>query len=178
MTENDSSFAPNEGLVNALELLRHPPTEAHPLPDALPERGTGEIEALDNLAPHVFGNAACLDSASALAHMDPPTPWVTWAAALWNASLNQNLLHEATSPFATEAEKRLIDWLRPYFGMEGGHLCAGSTIANLTALWAARDAKGIEKIVCSESAHLSIAKAAQILGSSQISVKGGGDRMA
>lgn len=164
MTANDSSFAPNEGLVNALELLRNPPTEAHPLPDALPERGTGEIEALDNLAPHVFGNAARLDSASALAHMDPPTPWVTWAAALWNASLNQNLLHEATSPFATEAEKRVIDWLRPYFGMAGGHLCAGSTIANLTALWAARDAKGIEKIVCSESAHLSVAKAAQILG--------------
>jgi len=39
------------------------------------------------------------------AHMDPPTPWITWAIGLWNARLNQNLLHTATSPFATEGRK-------------------------------------------------------------------------
>ena len=164
MTERDASFVPNEGLADAFKLLRNPPTEAHSLPATLPERGAGEMEALETLAPHVFGGAARLDSVSALAHMDPPTPWITWATALWNASLNQNLLHEATAPFATEAEKRVIDWLKPYFGMTGGHLCAGSSLANLTALWAARDVKGIEKVVTSESAHLSVAKAARILG--------------
>lgn len=164
MTEHDSSFAPNDGIDQAVDLLRNPPTDPQPLPDSLPEYGTGEIQALDKLAPHVFGGAARLDSACALAHMDPPTPWITWATTLWNASLNQNLLHEATSPFATEAEKRVINWLKPYFGMSGGHFCAGSSIANLTALWAARDIKGIERVVTSESAHLSIAKAAHILG--------------
>ena len=30
--------------------------------------------------------------------------------ALWNASLNQNLLHESMSPFATRAEGLVIDW--------------------------------------------------------------------
>jgi glutamate/tyrosine decarboxylase-like PLP-dependent enzyme len=48
--------------------------------------------------------------------------------------------------------------------MQGGHFCSGSSLANLTGLWAARDAKGIDRIIASESAHLSIAKAARILG--------------
>lgn len=43
-------------------------------------------------------------------------------------------------------------------------MCSGSTVANLTALWAARDAKQIEKIVASKAAHISIEKAARILG--------------
>jgi len=112
----------------------------------------------------VLGRAARLDNPKALAHMDPPTPWITWATTLWNARLNQNLLHPATAPFAIEAEKKVIDWLTPFYGMNGGHMCSGSTIANLTALWAARDAKGIEKIVASKAAHISIEKAARILG--------------
>ena len=40
----------------------------------------------------------------------------------------------------------------------------GSTIANLTALWVARDAAGARRVIASESAHLSIRKAAHILG--------------
>jgi glutamate/tyrosine decarboxylase-like PLP-dependent enzyme len=122
------------------------------------------MKALDLLAPHVLGNAARLDKYNALAHMDPPTPWITWATAMWNARLNQNLLHPALAPFAIEAEKRVVGWLAPVFGMNGGHLCSGSTIANLTALWAARDSKGVNQIVASKSAHISIEKAAKILG--------------
>lgn len=164
MKNHDPGFLATEGLEHALELMRNPPSGSQALPDALPERGIGEIEALNKLAPSVFRNAAQLDAELTLAHMDPPTPWITWATALWNASLNQNLLHEATSPFATKAEKLLIDWLRPYFGMQGGHFCAGSSIANLTALWAARDAKNITRVIASESAHVSIEKATKILG--------------
>jgi glutamate/tyrosine decarboxylase-like PLP-dependent enzyme len=164
MKDHGSGFWAAEGLEHALELLRNPPGTYHSLPDVLPEGGIGEIQALDMLAPLVFGSAARLNASQALAHMDPPTPWITWATALWNASLNQNLLHEATSPFATKAERRLIDWLRPYFGMQGGHFCSGSSIANLTALWAARDAKNITRVVASELAHISVEKAARILG--------------
>lgn len=164
MNDHDKSFIATDGLRRALELLIATPSISQPLPDALPERGVGDVKALENLAPYVLGEAAHLDSPSTLAHMDPPTPWITWATALWNASLNQNLLHEATSPFATQAEKLVIDWLSPFFEMQGGHFCSGSSIANLTSLWAARDAKGIDRVIASESAHLSIAKAARILG--------------
>jgi len=39
----------------------------------------------------------------------------------------------------------------------------GSTVANLTALWAARELAGVEEVVASTAAHLSIRKAATIL---------------
>ena len=119
---------------------------------------------MDYLAPIAIGEATKLDDPLAFAHMDPPTPWITWIMALWNASLNQNLLHPAISPVARDFETKAIDWLCPYFGMNGGHLTPGSTLSNLTALWVARDLKGVKKIVASEEAHISMKKSANILG--------------
>jgi L-2,4-diaminobutyrate decarboxylase len=84
--------------------------------------------------------------------------------ALWNARLNQNLLHPATAPFAREAEACVVSWLAPFFGMDGGHMTPGSSVANLTALWAARDLRGVRKVVASSASHLSLRKAARILG--------------
>lgn len=164
MSEIDQSFFPNTGLEHAVDLLRQVLSVRENLPDRLPNRGIGEFQTLDLLAPYALGCAARLDDSTALAHMDPPTPWITWAAALWNARLNQNMLHPETAPFAIEAEKKAIDWLAPFFGMKGGHMCSGSTIANLTALWAARDVKGIKKIIASKAAHVCVEKAAKILG--------------
>jgi len=43
-------------------------------------------------------------------------------------------------------------------------MTAGSTLANLTALWAARECAGVTEVIASDTAHLSIAKAAHILG--------------
>ena len=163
MSDNSQGFSPDAELEAAIDLLREVPSEKMELPDQCPEYGIGELPALKLLAPYVIGGAAQLDAPNALAHMDPPTPWITWAIALWNARLNQNVLHPATAPFARDAEKRVIDWLTPMFGMKGGHMCSGSTIANLTAIWAARDAKGVTKVIASEAAHLSIKKAAQML---------------
>jgi len=130
----------------------------------MPESGLGEIQTLAMLAPLVLGQAANLGAATAFAHMDPPTPWVTWALTLWNVSLNQNLLHPATAPVARNIEQLVISWLAPYFGMQGGHMTPGCTVANLTALWAARENAGVTEVIASEGAHLSIAKAAHLLG--------------
>lgn len=164
MNYHDPSFSPDPGLDHAVNWLHQISFNPDPLPDQFPEIGLGEMATLDRLAPHILGRAARLDDSHVFAHMDPPTPWITWATALWNARLNQNLLHRSTAPFATDAEHRVIEWLSPYFGMRGGHMCSGSTLANLTGLWAARDAAQITTIVASTSAHLSIRKSAQILG--------------
>ena len=163
-SNKDQSFAADTGLEHAINLLRQVSFEPQNLPKKCPNSGIGELETLDLLAPHVLGRAAHLDRSDVMAHMDPPTPWITWVTALWNASLNQNLLHPATSPFAFEAEKLVVDWLSPFFGMNGGHLCSGSTLANLTSLWAARDSVGIKRVVASQASHLSIKKSARILG--------------
>jgi L-2,4-diaminobutyrate decarboxylase len=162
----DFSFEVNRsGLQHALDLMeRDALPQASALPAQLQETGIGETAALDLLAPLVFDGATRLDLPHAFAHMDPPTPWVSWAATLWNARLNQNLLHAASAPFARAAERQAIAWLAPYFGMEGGHMTPGSTMANLTALWAARERTGARRVIVSEAAHLSIPKAANILG--------------
>ena len=165
---SDPSFALNvEGLRRALELLgcrSYSEWPRYGFPESLPAVGLGEVEALERLAPDVLGRATYLDAGDAIAHMDPPTPWITWALALWNARLNQNLLHPATAPFAREAETCVVDWLAPFFGMNGGHMTPGSSVANLTALWAARDLRGVKKVVASSASHLSVRKAARILG--------------
>lgn len=98
-----ASFNPESKLEHALELLRKTTFTNSDLPNSCPNIGIGEMDTLNLLAPHVLGNASHLNDSTALAHMYPPTPWITWAVALWNARLNQNLLHPATSPFATEA---------------------------------------------------------------------------
>ena len=134
------------------------------LSQQLPKKGIGERATLDSLAPIVFDGAARLGSDTAFAHMDPPTPWITWVMHCWNASLNQNLLHPDVSPVAGQLEDLVLQWLTPFFGMAGGHLTPGSTVSNLTALWAARDLCGVTRVVASAAAHISIDKAARILG--------------
>jgi len=156
-----------DGLRHALKLLQREYPLDSPwwnLPAQLPEAGLGSAAALERLAPGILGGAARLGAATSFAHMDPPTPWISWATTLWNASLNQNLLHPATSPVAREVEHRVIEWLAPWFGMNGGHMTPGSTLANLTALWAARQCAGVDTVIASEGAHLSIRKAAHLLG--------------
>ncbi len=163
----DNSFKPNySDLLDGLKPFKDnfKLSNLGPLPDNFPDEGLGEKKVLDYLAPIAIGEATKLDDPLAFAHMDPPTPWITWIMALWNASLNQNLLHPAISPVARDFEMKAIDWLCPYFGMNGGHLTPGSTLSNLTALWVARDLKGVEKIVASEEAHISMKKSANILG--------------
>ena len=165
----DASFgADRAGLEAALGLLLReladPSGAALDLPASLPSAGAGELAALERLAPSVVGGARRLGAPGFLAHMDPPTPWVAWAGAQWAAALNQNLLHPDSAPVARELEERVVAWLAPFFGMSGGHLVPGSSVANLTALWAARELLGVEEVVASQAAHLSVPKAAAILG--------------
>jgi L-2,4-diaminobutyrate decarboxylase len=165
----DGSFQPDrDGLEHALGLLlrelAEPAGASLDLPASLPRDGAGELAALERLAPSVVGGARRLGDPGFLAHMDPPTPWVAWAGAQWAAALNQNLLHPDTAPVARRLEQRVVAWLAPFFGMSGGHLVPGSTVANLTALWAARELRGVEEVVASEAAHLSVRKTAALLG--------------
>nr|WP_052479238.1 pyridoxal-dependent decarboxylase [Kibdelosporangium sp. MJ126-NF4]CEL23097.1 Siderophore biosynthesis L-2,4-diaminobutyrate decarboxylase [Kibdelosporangium sp. MJ126-NF4]CTQ90234.1 Siderophore biosynthesis L-2,4-diaminobutyrate decarboxylase [Kibdelosporangium sp. MJ126-NF4] len=170
MSDLTSAFAADaEGLEWAVrEFCRvhgEPAREATvTLPDQLADDGAGESAALSTLLDAVVRPARRLGEPGFFAHMDPPTPWVAWAAALWAAGLNQNLLHVDTAPVARDLENTVIGWLAPAFGMSGGHLVPGSTVANLTALWAARDLRGVDTVVTAPTSHLSIRKAAHLLG--------------
>ena len=169
-TPADPAFALQDEPLR--EALRHLSTEysSNPavalaaLPDILPTQGAGDQSLLPDLAALVLGGAHRLDNSLSFAHMDPPTPWITWAMTLWNARLNQNLLHPATAPVARLLEERAVAWLAPFFGMDGGHMVPGSTVANLTALWAARELHGVEEVVAPDTAHISVEKSARLLG--------------
>lgn len=170
----DSDFAPDfddlDRFLRAMQSVdRHVPVDA--LPTTLPDSGSGAQHALEMLAPVVIGGAQSLGASDALAHMDPPTPWVTWVTALWNASLNQNLLHPDVAPVARDIEALVVNWISPSFGMDGGHMTPGSTVSNLTALWAARELRGIRRVVASKGAHLSVGKAAHLLGLEYLSIE-------
>ena len=165
-------FVPDRtGLITALDDLLHRLTpEADPasppvaLPSTLPESGLGPGAALKSLAQAALDGARHLDDAGFFAHMDPPTPWVAWAAAQWSAALNQNLLHPDTAPVAREIESQVVGWLAPIYGMNGGHFVPGTTLGNLTALWVARELRGIREVAATDAAHVSIRKAADLLG--------------
>lgn len=133
------------------------------VPPALPDIGIGDEKALALVGDLIREHSARLDDPQALAHMDPPPPRIAAQLIGLNAAVNQNLLHPDLSPVATQAEHRVIAWLAPFYSMTAGHMCAGSTIANLTALWCARE-HGAGCVVASADAHISVPKAAQILG--------------
>ncbi len=133
------------------------------LPEHWPEGGLGEAEASALFTGLMRAHSADLGAATSLAHMDPPTPKIAQDVTALNAAMNQNLLHPSLSPLATRAEAQLMGWITPAFGMGWGFMCAGSSLGNLNALWAAREA-GCRRVVHSAEAHLSVAKAAHILG--------------
>ncbi len=164
----------DEGLHDALRALidaKRTPGTPHGdpgavlvLPDDWPDAGIGGRAALASLADTALVRPTRLDHPGFFAHMDPPTPWMTWAAAQWAAAMNQNLLHPDSAPAARQLERVVVGWLAPAFGMGGGHLVPGSTVANLTALWAARELTGARRVVASVVSHLGVEKSARILG--------------
>ena len=139
------------------------------LPTTFPVDGHDEESVFDWFKSQIETKSAMLGAELAFAHMDPPTPDIASRLVGLNAKFNQNLLHPDLSPFATEAERRVIAWIAPAFGMSDGHMCSGSTLANLTALWCAREA-GAKRVIASSDAHISIAKSAHILGMPYVSV--------
>jgi L-2,4-diaminobutyrate decarboxylase len=139
------------------------------IPLNLPELSSDYEDVFSQFENLMTEFSADLGSISAMAHMDPPTPKIAAQIVGLNAAYNQNLLHPDLSPLATKIEERAIAWLLPFFRMNDGHFCAGSTIANLTAIWCARE-HGARRVIASQDAHISVAKAAHILGIEFISV--------
>ena len=105
----------------------------------------------------------------------PPLPHAVLADLLVSA-LNQSTAVWEMSPIATIIEREVVQWLASKVGYPqeyvAGTAVSGGTVANLTALLAARarwrqenEGSGLRPvIVCSSDAHYSIARAAMIMG--------------
>ena len=100
------------------------------------------------------------------------------AADLLASGLNANVGGWLLSPAATEIELQLVRWFAARLGLPdtaGGLIVAGGGIANFIALKCARDAtagpqarkRGVTKrlaLYCSEEAHVTIERAADLIG--------------
>ncbi|HBQ59948.1 MAG TPA: aspartate aminotransferase family protein [Balneolaceae bacterium] len=87
--------------------------------------------------------------------LKPPHP-LTWAAYAMAMTINPNNHALDGGPPSSEMEKEAVAELARFFGYGDeflGHLTASGTIANLEALWIARESHPKKKIAFSENAH-------------------------
>ena len=88
-------------------------------------------------------------------------------AELLAATLNSVAILWRTAPAATELEGVVLAWAAQLLGLPAGwhgHIEDTASTSTLAAIIAAREATGRYVVVCSEQAHSSVDKAAQMLG--------------
>jgi glutamate decarboxylase len=169
----------------------------------IPENPSFVSDQIAFLMDKVVAQSVHIASPSFVGHMASALPYFMLPLARMMTALNQNLVKVETSKAFTPLERQVIGMIHHLvYGREEdfytqwmhdrnhaiGSFCSGGTIANLTALWAARNAiftsregfAGIAQeglaaglqhfgyrglaIVVSERGHYSLGKAADILG--------------
>jgi aromatic-L-amino-acid/L-tryptophan decarboxylase len=146
----------------------------------VPDEGLSPERLMEHLRSLVFDHSMYPGHPGFFAYITGPGTVPGAAAALVAAALNQNSGGFRLSQGATELELHLTSWLAERFGLphgSGGQVVSGGSMANFTALKAARDrALGIQArergvaggpplaLYASEEAHLVHARAADMLG--------------
>jgi len=165
--------APAPEAVAALSALRGPlppgPTSAEAVLHLLHEFGSPATVAKNNGRFFGFVNGGCLPAALA----------ASWLVSAWD----QNAAFFVQSPTAIVLEETALEWVRELLGLPagtGGAVVTGATMANFTALAAARhalleragwdvEADGLFgapsiTVVVGEEVHASVTKALGLLG--------------
>ena len=124
-----------------------------------------EQEQVNNIVKLLLNEGNVHRSSDWAAHMTPDTSVVSILGQVIAASHNGNLLSPQLYPVLTKIEQQTLDCLCPLFQQQHGHFVAGSSYANLEALWQAKLAKTTSSriVYASKSVHFSIARACQIL---------------
>src|SRR4051812_46336099 len=125
----------------------------------------GEREALAELAERLRNTYPYPDPHYA-GQMLKPTSAIAWAAYATTMLLNPNNHALDGGPATAEMEKDAVAQLATMFGLEQhlGHLTASGTIANLEALWVARELHPGAAIVSGENAHYTHERVSAVLG--------------
>ncbi|CAN1211169.1 pyridoxal-dependent decarboxylase [Tumidithrix helvetica PCC 7403] len=143
--------------------------------------GTTSTDLLLELRSQILPRALNLQNPRYMGHMDSvPLAITIWADAL-TAALNNNMLSQELAPVFTQLEAQLVTWFGKLFGLGDrafGTLTAGGSLANITAMLLARNAKqpasqdlGVNyrtnhNLVAfvSDAAHTSFDKAMNVIG--------------
>jgi aromatic-L-amino-acid decarboxylase len=150
----------------------------------LPEEGVGR-EALERGCREVLGHTRQNNHPRMFGYVASPAAPVGALASLLAAALNANVTSWRSAPSATEVERTTVGWLAEMIGYAGanpecgGLLTSGGSMANLNALFVAHRAQAGDgpeasrrglwaaapaALYASDQVHLSIPKAADILG--------------
>jgi aromatic-L-amino-acid decarboxylase len=190
MREGDLRLPDREAALAAMERILleswrgfdHAREGQPPLSDELRER-------LERPLPHDgIGAVEGLEIASAVLDASLAQPRPRFLAYVGSSGLEIGVLGDAlmachdvnvavTAGGADLLERQVVRWVAEFvgFGVAGGVTTSGGTIANLTALTAAREraAPGVRHtgvgdrrlaLYCSEEAHYSVVRAAEVLG--------------
>jgi glutamate/tyrosine decarboxylase-like PLP-dependent enzyme len=125
----------------------------------------GEREALAELAERLRNTYPYPDPHYAGQMLKPPSA-IAWAAYATAMLLNPNNHALDGGPATAEMEKEAVAQLAAMFGYEQhlGHLTASGTIANLEALWVARELHPDAAIVSGANAHYTHGRVSAVLG--------------
>lgn len=183
----------------------------------IPEQPEFVSEHTEHLLDSLVSHSVHTSSPSFIGHMTSALPYFLMPLSKIMIALNQNLVKIETSKAFTPLERQVLGMLHRLIYQQDdafysrwmhsanhslGAFCSGGTIANITALWVARnnalkaqgEFKGVEKeglfkamkhygyeglaILVSERGHYSLKKAADVLGIGQeglVSVKTNND---
>jgi glutamate/tyrosine decarboxylase-like PLP-dependent enzyme len=124
-----------------------------------------ETEALGELAARLRNTYPYPDPRYAGQMLKPPAA-VAWAAYATAMLLNPNNHALDGGPATAEMEREAVAQLAAMFGLPRhlGHLTASGTIANLEALWVARELHPDAAIVSGVNAHYTHARVSAVLG--------------
>ncbi|MGH2755668.1 MAG: pyridoxal phosphate-dependent decarboxylase family protein [Actinomycetota bacterium] len=117
------------------------------LDEDLPDEGVGPVAALDWLAEPVLRGAIASAGPRFFHFVVGGTTPASLAADWLTSTVDQNVGMWPASPIASKAEMVAIRWLRALFGLTpegGGVLTTGATMANYSALAAARRWWGLQ----------------------------------
>ena len=125
----------------------------------------GEREALAELSERLRNTYPYPDPHYAGQMLKPPSA-IAWAAYATTMLLNPNNHALDGGPATAEMEKEAVGQLAEMFGFGEhlGHLTASGTIANLEALWVAREQHPDAAIVSGANAHYTHGRVSAVLG--------------
>ncbi len=159
-----------------LDSLREPIAELERWLNSWPSGRTGSVDgdvvvnrskqALLDLADRLKGNYPFGSGIYAGQMLKPPHE-IAWAAYALTALINPNNHALDGGPPSSEMEKEVIPVMARMFGFEGpvlGHLTSSGTIANLEALWVARNSHPGKAIGYSSQSHYTHSRMCEVLG--------------
>ncbi len=123
-------------------------------------------QAWAELASRMAGNHPFFHPRYAGQMLKPPHP-VAVAGYLAGLLVNPNNHAFDASPATTGMELEAVAELAAMLGLPEahlGHLTSGGTVANLEALWVARELRPGTRVVCGDNAHYTHARMCEVLG--------------